>query len=200
MATLVIDTRAPAPRKIGGGLDDPEPTPTTSRRPATRRHPTTTHPRHTRRSATAPVTSDRPPAGHPAPAPTVEADTDAGHENQDVTGHRTTPAPAHPANIDAPADRVTGHSEADEAAAVRVVLAALVPVGAAVPTLRLAEMVAAKLANHGAHCAAAVNPARGSLTVDEARARCRAILGAFGPVERHAVLALLTHDVRAATR
>jgi len=199
MATLVIDTRAPAPRKIGGGLDDPEPTPTTSRRVA-RRHPTTTHPLHTRRKDTAPTANDRPPAGHPAPAPTVEADTQNGHDNQDVTGHRTTPAPACPAIVDAPADRLTGRPETDEAAAVRAVLATLVPVGATVPTLRLAEMVAAKLACHGAHCAAALNPPRGSLTVDEARARCRAILDAFDPVERHAVLALVTHDVRAATR
>lgn len=199
MATLVIDTRAPAPRKIGGGLDDPEPTPTTSRR-TTRRHPTTTHPRRSRRTDTAPAADTRPPTGHPALASQVEADTDSGHDSKDVTGHRTTPAPAPLADFDAPADRVTGHPEADEAAALRAILATLVPAGETVPTLRLAEMVATKLAHHGAHCAVALNPPRGSLNLDEVRARCRALLDSLPPVERHAVLALLTHDVRAGTR
>ena len=144
---LTINTQTPAPRRIGGGLDDPAPTPRTQAR---RTPATSSSPR--RRPATAPSTAPR------------------------------LPLPA---------------AEVAEAVAI---LAPLVPASAGLPLVRLAHMVAAKLANHGAHCAAAVNPPRGSLAVDEARARCRAILDTFGPVERHAVLALLTHDVRAATR
>ncbi|MEZ5412060.1 MAG: hypothetical protein R2761_28750 [Acidimicrobiales bacterium] len=141
---LTINTQTPAPRRIGGGLDDPTPTPRTQAR---RTPATSSSPR--RRPATAPST-----------APQL-------------------PLPA---------------AEVAEAVAI---LAPLVPASAGLPRVRLAHVVAAKLANH---CAAAVNPPRESLAVDEARARCRAILDAFGPVERHAVLALLTHDVRAVSR
>ena len=95
---------------------------------------------------------------------------------------------------------MTGRAAVEELASVRAVLAPLVPAGATVSTLRLAQAVAAKLAGHGPHCNAAIHPPRGAFTVDEGRARCRAVLDAFDPVERHALLALITHDVRAAAR
>ena len=191
----VIDTRAPAPRKIGGGLDDPE--------------PTTTHGRHRihrpDRIPPGPASSTRPPGnrtptGHGPSAGAVQADTGTGH------GDRTPPCqpappllPIRPAEPASAIDTLTGQA-VDELAAVRVTLGALVPVGDTVSTLRLVQMVAAKLASHGPQCAAVINPPRGSITVDEARARCRAVLDVFDPVERHAVLSLLTHDVRAASR
>ncbi len=145
---LTIDTRTPAPRCIGGGLDDAAPTP----RPGARRTP---------------ITAARPPRRRP-----------------------TTTAPAAP---ELPLEA----AEVPEAVAI---LAPLVPGSAGLPLVRLARMVAAKLAGHGAHCAATFNPPRGSLTVDEVRTRCRALLDALAPVERQAALALVTHDMREASR
>lgn len=146
---LTINTHTPAPRPIGGGLDDPTPTPTPRPR--------------ARRTSTASSSPRRRPATAPSTAPQL------------------------PLMVAEVADAVA-------------ILAPLVPASAGLPLVRLARMVAAKLANHGAHCAAALNPPRGSLTVDEVRARCRALLDCLPPVERHAALALVTHDVRAATR
>lgn len=189
----VIDTRAPAPRKVGGGLDDPEPT-TTSRPRRRRTDPNRTPTTGTHR------TSTQPPAGHRTPAATAEADTRTGHDDRTPTGHAQPAPPAtRPAGPAPTTGAVTG-AAAEEVTAVRAALAALVPVGESVSTLRLVQMVAAKLSGHGIGCAAAWHPPRGSLTLDDARARCRAVLDAFDPVERHALLALVTHDVRAATR
>lgn len=195
MSTLVIDTRVPAPRKIGGGLDDPAPTTTIGRRRIHRPPPTD-------RTSPGPATRPsgvRPPPGHRTAAGAAQADTGAGHDDQTPPGH---PEPAPPSTRSAdPASTATPAGQAvDELAAVRDALGELVPVGGTVTTARLVQMVAVKLSSHGPHCAAAINPPRGSLTVDEARGRCRAVLDALDPVERHAVLALLTHDIRAATR
>lgn len=191
----VIDTRAPAPRKIGGGLDDPEPTTTHGRRRTHRPDRTTPD----QASATR-TPGNRTPTGYRAPAGTAQADTSTGHNDRTPPGHpRPAPPPIPPAEPAPPTDPAAGH-QVDELAAVRATLGRLVPVGDTVSTIRLVQMLAAKLTSHGPHCAAAINPPRGSVTVDEARDRCRAVLDALDPIERHAVLALLTHDVRAATR
>ena len=190
MSTLVIDTRAPAPRKVGGGLDDPTSThrpagtaraeagQATRTRPTRRRTPTARRTQPFERAYNAPGHDDRTQPGHPEPAPPVDREA--------------APAPA--------VGVLSDQAAVEDLATIHAALAALVPAGHTLTTPRLVQMVTAKLASHGPHCAANLNPPRGSLTVDEARAQCRAILDAFDPVERHAVLALVTHDVRAATR
>ncbi len=199
---LTINTRTPAPRRIGGGLDDPQPpaprshrgrlpTPGRERRPSPgpvrpAKRPTNTRP--AKRSDTAS------PAKQAAAIPTPEATAPPPQPAVDAS----TVPPTITTGVDLGLDE--GQAVADELAFVRAELAALVPAGDSVTTVRLARMVAAKLAGHGAHCALAINPSRGSLTIDEARARCLAALDALRPVERHAVLSLLTADVREATR
>ena len=191
---LTITTRTPAPRRIGGGLDDPTPRPQQSRRgrlpvPGRERRPAASPERPTRRPTR--TRPDRLPDLAPAKRPAANPPTavrqlpDEGPPSVDLAA--VVPTAGDPA-------------AADELAAVRAELAALVPVGDSVGALRLVRMVAAKLAGHGAHSALAINPPRGSLTLDEARARCRAVLDSLRPLERHAVLSLLTVDVREATR
>ena len=107
--------------------------------------------------------------------------------------HRRTGPSSPPAAPELP----LGAAEVAEAVAI---LAPLVPGSTGLPLARLAHMVTAKLASHGAHCAAAFNPPRGSLTVDEVRTRCRALLDALSPAERQAALALVTHDTRESIR
>lgn len=127
ISALVIDTRPPAERRVGGGLDDPTP--------------------------------------------------DSG-------------APARP--VLAP---VLEYDGVDELEAVRAALAAIVPAAPAGDVLDLVRHVANKLAGHGAHCTVALHPPAGSLTLDEVRARCLALLDTLRPAERQAVLALLAADL-----
>ena len=132
ISALVIDTRPPAVRRVGGGLDDPTP--------------------------------------------------DSG-------------APARPVLAPVP-EPVLEYDGVDELEAVRAALAAIVPAAPAGDVvLDLVRHVANKLAGHGAHCTAARHPPAGSLTLDEVRARCLALLDTLRPVERQAVLALLAADL-----
>lgn len=198
---LTITTRPPALRRIGGGLDDPQsptprshrgrlPTPGRERRPSPAPVRPAKRQASTRRAKRADTAS---PAKQVTASPTPEAATwpppalDVGASS-----------PSAATGVDLVFD--DGKSVADELSVVRAELAALVPAGDSVTTVRLARMVATKLAGHGAHCALAINPPRGSLTIDDARARCLAALDALRPVERDAVLSLLTADVREATR
>jgi hypothetical protein len=164
-ATLVVDTRAPAPRRVGGGLDDPDELSEIRRR-------------RNRRTTTQPAVSDhltppRPPAITP-------------HEAQ----------PEEPETIELQRSSVVG---SDELGLVRQALASVVPASSSSSLVDLVRLVAAKLEGHGAHCAAVVNPPRGSLSPEEVRVRCSALLLALAPVERHAVLGLLAglDDMRA---
>lgn len=83
----------------------------------------------------------------------------------------------------------------DELETVRVALAAIVPAAPAGDVHDLVCHVANKLAGHGAYCTVALHPPVGSLTLDEVRARCLALLDTLRPVERQAVLALLAADL-----
>lgn len=195
---LTINTRPPAARRIGGGLDDPQPPTPRSHRgrlptPGRERHPSPAPVRPVKRQAStrrAKRADTASPAKQVTPSPPPE----------------TTPLPAPAAAIslvaatDVELKLDDGQAVADELAVVRAELAALVPAGDGVTTVRLARMVVTKLAGHGAHCALAINPPRGSLTIDDARTRCLAALDALRPVERHAVLSLITADIREATR
>ncbi len=80
----------------------------------------------------------------------------------------------------------------------RAALQGGVPAGDQVPTLRLGQLLAATLAGH-TPCARLINPGP-DVSIDEARSRCRAWLLALDEVERHAVLSLVTADVRGASR
>lgn len=198
---LTITTRPPAARRIGGGLDDPQPPTPRSHRgrlptPGRERRPSPAPVRPAKRQAStrrAKRADTASPAKQVTPGPTPEP--------------ATSPPPALAVSAASPAaatgvDLVLDDRQgvADELALVRAELDALVPAGDSVTTIRLARMVATKLAGHGAHCALAVNPPRGSLTIDEARARCLAALDSLRPVERHAVLSLITAEVREVTR
>lgn len=198
---LTITTRPPVPRRIGGGLDDPQPpaprshrgrlpTPGRERRPSPAPVRPAKRQASTRRVKRADTAS---PAKQVKPSPTPAAATSLPPA---VDVRASSPSVA--IGVDLVLDE--GQAVVDELAVVRAELAALVPAGDSVTTVRLARMVATKLAGHGAHCALAVNPPRGSLTIDEARARCLAALEALRPVERHAVLSLVTADVREVTR
>ena len=65
-------------------------------------------------------------------------------------------------------------------------------------TLDLVRLVAAKLDGHGAHCAALINPPRGSLSPECVWTRCTALLSALCPAEGRIVVALLAAGVEAA--
>lgn len=190
---LTINTHTPAPRRIGGGLDDPNPRPPQGRRG---RLPT---PGRERRPAPAPAPK-RPSHNRPERLPEL---TPVRRPLADRVPAGEPPGDYRPPTVELPVvlpSPATASAAAEELAAVRAELAALVPVGDGVGALRLVRMVAAKLAGHGAHCALAINPPRGSLTLDEARARCRAVLDSLRPVERRAVLSLLVADEEEVTR
>lgn len=192
---LTITTHTPAPRRIGGGLDDPNP-----RSPQGRRGRLPT-PGRERRPAPAPERAPRRPT-HNRPERLPEL-TPVRRPHADRVSAGEPPGDYRPPNVELPVvlpSLAIAPAAADELAAVRAELAALVPVGESVGALRLVGMVAAKLAGHGAHCALAINPPRGSLTLDEARARCRAVLDSLRPVERRAVISLLAADEEEVTR
>jgi hypothetical protein len=164
---LVIDTRAPAPRRVGGGLDSPHPSAETGRHRG-------------RRPRRAPGT-DR-------PAPPAK-----------VTGRGT--AERLPAVLQSNVVEVTKEPDtmSCELHLVRTALAALLPVSDDVPPLVLVQLLATKLDGHGAHCAVALNPPRGSLSPDYVRARCISLLLALDPAERRIVVALLAATVEGAS-
>ncbi len=103
------------------------------------------------------------------------------------------PRPA-PEAAPQPAPEVDEHPPT-ELETVRAALAALVPAAPAGDVLGLVRHVSHKLEGHGVHCTLALHPLAGSLTLDEVRARCGELLATLRPVERRAVLGLLTVDL-----
>ncbi len=188
---LVVNTQSTPPRRVGGGLDDPSP-PAEPRRP--RRTKAVPLSRQVRRPATSPSRESTPPATAVRQPRSRRADRDTAVDAARIE-------PVTPAPIDEPGHHglVPTQDEAVmELADVRAALQALVPVGDQVPTLRLIQLLAAKLAGH-THCARLINPGP-HVSIDEARSRCRAWLLALDEAERHAVLSLVTADVRGASR
>lgn len=129
--------------------------------------------------------------------------------NTDLDHQPTTTLPEHPQLTGPASRRRTGRGPAAatplplaqaEAAEAVAILAPLVPSSAGLPLVRLARLAAAKLAGHGADCAAAINPPRGSLTIDDVRTRRRALFDALTVAERPAALALVTLDVQETLR
>lgn len=84
-------------------------------------------------------------------------------------------------------------TDVDELETVRASLAALVPGAPSGDVHGLVRHVANKLEGHR-DCHRLIWPPAGSLTLDDVRARCSALLSTLRPVERRAVLSILTAE------
>lgn len=173
---LVISTRAPAPRRVGGGLDSnapPEAVPT--RRPRDRRDLTIIQ---------------RPPDGS---VPTGSS-ADDGPLCTDRPPRRRPLAPVAEPPASLGADALARLSVlSDELAVVVQHLAPVVPAPHADSTAgELARIASLKLASHR-DCHEAWHPSSGSL--DVVRARCRSLLASLSPADGAAIASLLLAEL-----
>ncbi len=175
---LVLSTRAPAPRPVGGGLDDPAPC-TPRRAPeseAQRGYP--------QRPATAPKSGPKPHVSSPPPlTPAAEASPCLDRPP------RRRPIDQSPDMCSTPADAVLRVTTlAHELAAVAEHLAPVVPAPHADPTVEeLARIAAHKLAGHQ-DCHEAWHP---SPSLDAVRSQCQTLLRSLCTAEAIAVVTLL---------